>query len=242
LFPTNARVATATRVSHQVADGGGEGSIFRRAPNLELLDRESATSLATRQVAAPRRRWAVLDLVVRAQGGDRDAFSELASRSLGRMTGAARMILRDEYAAQDAVQEAFIEAWRSLPGLRDPERFEAWTRKLLVRACFKALRRTKRVDAVEIRLTPADEPATLGSDRNLDVHDQLERGLAKLPPEQRAVVVLVYYLDLPLAEAAQAMGIPIGTTKSRLNRATSALRAVLEADERAPSRVGEQIA
>jgi RNA polymerase sigma factor (sigma-70 family) len=180
----------------------------------------------------------VLDLVVRAREGDRDAFSELASRSLGRMTAAARMILRDEYAAQDAVQDAFIEAWRSLPGLRDPDRFEAWTRKLLVRACFKALRRTKRVDAVEIRLTPADEPATLGSDRNLAVHDQLERGLARIPADQRAVVVLVYYLDLPLADAAQAIGVPVGTAKSRLNRATQVLRAELEADDRVPSRAG----
>lgn len=182
------------------------------------------------------------DLVVRARGGDRDAFSELAARSIGRLTAVARMILRDEYAAQDAVQETFIDAWRSLPGLRDPDRFEAWIRRLLVRACFTALRRRKRVDAVEIRLTPADEPAIAGVDRHLGIHDQLERGLARLPAEQRAVVVLVYYLDLPLADAAQAMGIPLGTTKSRLNRATNALRALIEADERVASRVGEGIA
>jgi len=184
----------------------------------------------------------VRDLVVRAREGDRDAFSELVARSIGRLTAAARMILRDEYAAQDAVQDTFIEAWRSLPGLRDPDRFEAWLRRLLVRACFKGLRRSKRVDTFEIRLTPGDEPAIGGLDRHLDLHDQLERGLARIPAEQRAVVVLVYYLDLPLADAAQAMGIPLGTTKSRLNRATRALRAALEADDREPSRVGEQIA
>ena len=182
------------------------------------------------------------ELVVRARGGDRDAFSELAARSIGRLTAVARMILRDEYAAQDAVQETFIDAWRSLPGLRDPDRFEAWIRRLLVRACFNGMRRSKRVNAVEIRLTPADEPAVTGVERDVDIHDQLERGLARLPAEQRAVVVLVYYLDLPLADAAQALGIPLGTTKSRLNRATSALRAVIEADDRAPSRVGEWIA
>ena len=150
--------------------------------------------------------------------------------------------MRDEYAAQDAVQDAFIEAWRSLPGLRDPERFDAWMRRLLVRSCFKGSRRGKRLEAVEIRLTPADEPTTVGLERDLDLRDQLERGLARLPAEQRAVVVLVYYLDLPLADAAQAMGIPLGTTKSRLNRATSALRAAIEADDREPSRVREQIA
>ncbi len=152
------------------------------------------------------------------------------------------MIVRDEYAAQDAVQEAFIEAWRSLPGLREPDRFEAWMRRLLVRACFKGRRRGKRLEAVEIHLTPADEPAMPGGERNFAIHDQLERGLARIPAEQRAVVVLVYYLDLPLADVAQAMGIPLGTTKSRLNRATQALRAAIEADDRMPSRVGERLA
>ena len=183
----------------------------------------------------------MVELVVRARGGDRDAFSELAARSIGRLTAVARMILRDEYAAQDAVQEAFIEAWRSLPGLREPDRFDAWIRRLLVRACFRDVRRSKR-QHVEIRLTPADEPAIPGAERDLQIHDQLERGLARLSAEQRTVVVLVYYLDLPLADAAQAMGVPLGTTKSRLNRATQALRAALEADDRDPSRVGEQIA
>jgi RNA polymerase sigma-70 factor (ECF subfamily) len=184
----------------------------------------------------------VRDLVIRARGGDRDAFSELATRSIGRLTAVARMILRDEYAAQDAVQEAFIEAWRSLPGLREPDSFDAWLRRLLVRACFKGARRSKRTQSVEIRLTPADEPAITGRELDLALHDQLERGLARIPAEQRAVVVLVYYLDLPLADAAQAMGIPVGTTKSRLSRATQALRAALEADDREPSRVREQIA
>lgn len=182
------------------------------------------------------------DLVIRARGGDRDAFTELVSRSIGRLTAVARMILRDEYAAQDAVQDAFIEAWRSLPGLRDPDSYEAWLRRLLVRACFKGVRRTKRVEAVEIRLTPGDEPPIPGRERDFAIHDQLERGLARIPADQRAVVVLVYYLDLPLADVAQTMGIPLGTTKSRLNRATQALRAALEADDRIPSRVEGRLA
>lgn len=97
--------------------------------------------------------------MIRARDGDRDAFSELAAQSIGRLTAVARMILRDEYAAQDAVQDAFIKAWRSLPGLREPDRFDAWMRRLLVRACFRGARRRRRVDSVEIRLTPGDEPA-----------------------------------------------------------------------------------
>lgn len=182
------------------------------------------------------------DLVIRARAGDRDAFSELAARSIGRLTAVARMILRDEYAAQDAVQDTFIEAWRSLPGLREPDKFDAWTRRLLVRACFKSGRRNQRVGIVEIRLTPADEPGVSGSERDLDIHDQLERGLARLSADQRAAVVLVYYLDLSVADAAQAMSVPLGTAKSRLNRATHALRAAIEADDREPARMAEGIA
>jgi RNA polymerase sigma factor (sigma-70 family) len=151
------------------------------------------------------------------------------------------MILRDEYAAQDAVQDAFIEAWKSLRGLRDPDKFDAWMRRLVVRACFKGTRRN-RARAVEIRLTPADEPAVNDAARDVGNRDELERGLARITPEQRAVVVLVYYLDLPLADAAEALGVPLGTAKSRLNRATSALRAAIEADDREPARVREQIA
>lgn len=180
--------------------------------------------------------------MVRAREGDRNAFSELAARSIGRLTAVARMILRDEYAAQDAVQDTYIEAWRSLPGLRDPDKFDAWIRRLLVRTCFDGIRRTKRRGALEIRMTPGDEPAIPGGERGLAIRDQLERGLARIPAEQRAVVVLVYYLDLPLADAAHAMGIPVGTTKSRLNRAMQALRAAIEADDRASSRLGEGIA
>ena len=182
------------------------------------------------------------DLVIRARAGDRDAFSQLVAPSIGRLTAVARMMLRDEYAAQDAVQECCIEAWRSLPGLRDPERFEAWTRRLLVRACFKVGRRNRRMGAVEIRLTPADEPAISGGERALDLQDQLERGLARLPADQRAAVILVYYLDLSVADAAQAMDVPLGTAKSRLNRATKALRAAVDADDRDPARMAEGIA
>jgi RNA polymerase sigma factor (sigma-70 family) len=164
------------------------------------------------------------------------------ARSIGRFTAVARMILRDEYAAQDAVQETFLAAWRSLPGLRDPDKFEAWTRHILVRACVKSGRRHRQTGVVEIRLTPLDEPVVSGSESALDIHDQLERGLARLSPEHRAAVVLVFYLDLPLADAADAMNVPLGTAKSRLNRALQALRAAIEADDREPSRLAEGIA
>lgn len=182
------------------------------------------------------------DLVIRARSGDQDAFSQLAAMSIGRLTAVARMILRDQYAAQDAVQDTFIEAWRSLPGLRDPDKFDAWTRRLLVRACFRSGRRNRRIGTIELRLTPADEPVVAGFERDLDIHDQLERGLSRLSAEQRAAVVLVFYLDLPMADAAEAMNVPVGTVKSRLNRAMQALRAALDSDGRDPSILAEGIA
>ena len=150
------------------------------------------------------------------------------------------MILRDEYAAQDAVQDAYVRAWRSIRGLRDPDRFEAWMRQLLVRACFDSIRRKKRA-ATEIQLTSDAEPAMPHAEWAIGIHDQLERGLARIPADQRAAIVLVYYLDLPLADAAQAMGVPVGTAKSRLNRAIQAMRAAIDADDREPTRVGERV-
>lgn len=182
------------------------------------------------------------ELVILARQGDHGAYAELVARSIGRLTAAARMILRDEHRAQDAVQDTLVEAWRSIPGLRDPDRFDAWIHRLLVRACHRRARREWRRAVVELRLTPADEPVTQDGVRALEIHDQLERGLSRLTPEQRTVLVLAYYVDLPLADAAQVVGIPVGTMKSRLNRATQALRAVIEADEREPIRPMERFA
>lgn len=182
------------------------------------------------------------ELVIQAREGDHRAYSELVARSIGRLTAVARMILRDEHRAQDAVQDTLIEAWRSLPGLRDADRFDAWLHRLLVRACHRRARREWRRAVVELRLTPADEPVIANAERALEMRDRLERGLSRLTPELRTVLVLAYYVDLPMADAAQVIGIPLGTMKSRLNRATQALRAAIDADERQPIRATEQIA
>jgi RNA polymerase sigma-70 factor (ECF subfamily) len=184
----------------------------------------------------------VRELVILAREGDHAAYSELATRSIGRLTAAARMILRDEHRAQDAVQDTLVEAWRSLPGLRDPDRWDAWLHRLLVRACHGRARREWRHALFEHELTPADEPLIPDATNEVVLHDQLERGLSRLSTEQRTVLVLAYYLDMPLAEAAQVAGIPVGTMKSRLNRATHALRAVIDADDRAPIAMGERVA
>jgi len=175
------------------------------------------------------------DLVVRAQRGDDQAFASLAVAVGDRLHAVAHRILRDADLAEDATQQALLTIWRDLPQLRDPARFEAWSYRLLVRACYAEGRRTRRW-APNLRLLPADEPTgpeglTLVVDR-----DQLERGFRRLSIDHRAVVVLHHYLDLTLDEVAETLGVPVGTVRSRLHHAMRGLRAALDADARPVAR------
>jgi RNA polymerase sigma-70 factor (ECF subfamily) len=173
------------------------------------------------------------DLVERAMAGDHDAFADLARASIGRLFSAARLILRDDGRAEDAIQEALVAAWRDLSALRDPERFEAWLHRLLVRACYREARRGRRRWEIEVGIRPL-EGAVPDPSISLADRDQLERGFRRLDVDQRVVLVLHYYLGLSLDEAADTLGIPPGTVRSRLHRATTAMRAALEADARMP--------
>ena len=171
------------------------------------------------------------ELVILARGGDHDAFARLVSGSIGRLNAIARLILRDYALAEDAVQDAFVDAWRSLPGLRDPERFQAWLTTLLIRSCQDSRRRARR-RTIEMPLPSTDGPNVADHQATFVVIDQIERGLSGLTVDQRTVLVLTYYLDLPIAESASVLGIPTGTMKSRVHRALLALRATVDADER----------
>ena len=179
-------------------------------------------------------------LVIRAREGDHDAFARLAAASIGRLNGIARLILHDYALAEDAVQESLVEAWRNLRGLRDPDRFDPWLNRILVRSCQDARRRESRRGRLELPWLGNDEPVSDDTLASIAAADQLERGLRLLTIEQRTVLVLAYYLDLSLADAAATLGIPTGTMKSRLNRSLAALRAALDADERRPARTVEQ--
>jgi RNA polymerase sigma-70 factor (ECF subfamily) len=170
-------------------------------------------------------------LVERARTGDRDAYAALAAAAIGRLDATARLILRDPDSAKDAVQETLIRAWRKLPTLRDPDRFDAWLHRLLVRSCIDEHRRS-RGHRVDVSLAEIDVPGTADATATIAHRDELERGFARLDPEQRAVIVLHHYLDLPMPEVAQALGIPLGTAKSRLNRSLALLRAAIDADAR----------
>ena len=168
-------------------------------------------------------------LVERARGGDHDAFATLAEGAAARLDSAARLILRDPELARDAVQNTLVRAWRGLPALRDAERFDAWLHRLLVHACLDEARHRRR-SPVEVDLEPFDAPERGDTAGQLADRDLVERALNRLEPDQRALVVLHYYLGYPVPHAAASLGISLPTAKSRLQRAMVALRRVLAVD------------
>jgi RNA polymerase sigma-70 factor (ECF subfamily) len=182
------------------------------------------------------------DLVMRARNGDHDAFAALAEGAFQGLYRTARLILRSDDRAADAVQEALTSAWLHIRAVREPDRFDAWLHRLLVHACYREARRSKQRELIEVHMTAPDGRGDRDAQDLTAVRDQLERGFRRLSPEQRAVLVIHHYLGLPDAEAATVLDIAVGTFKSRLHRASGALRAALEADERTPAAVRESIA
>ena len=177
------------------------------------------------------------DLVERAAAGDQVAFEALVRASAGRLFGIAYRVTRDHHLAEDALQQTLVTIWDELPRLRDPDRFEAWSYRLIVRAAVAQAKRERRGGAV-IRLLPDEgEDAAIvarGPDEfgRVADRDQLERAFRRLTPDQRAVLVLQYQAGLSLAEIADVLGIPIGTAGSRIHHATRAMRAAIDADDR----------
>jgi RNA polymerase sigma-70 factor (ECF subfamily) len=179
------------------------------------------------------------DLVEQAQRGDREAFAILARTRGDTLFGIARRILRDASLAEDAVQQALVIAWRELPRLRDPERFDAWLHRMLVHACYAEAGR-RRAWTSTIRVLPVEGPAGPDDLASLIDRDEVERGFRRLPPEQRAILVLHHYLGLDSGEIGEVMQIPAGTARSRLHYAHRAMRALLEADARPTAVAGGQ--
>jgi RNA polymerase sigma-70 factor (ECF subfamily) len=176
-------------------------------------------------------------LVVRAKQGDGEAFGVLARAVGDRCMAIAFRILRDADLADEAVQAALIVAWRELPSLRDPDRFEPWLHRILTNEGYAIARRQRRWSS-DIRLVPAADaadPADPADILTVNDRDQLDRAFRRLTVEQRTVLVFHHYVGLSLAEVAERVGIPIGTVKSRLHHALHAMRASVEADARTPS-------
>jgi len=163
------------------------------------------------------------ELIERARQGDHDAFAALVDGAIRRLDAAARLILRDSDLAQDAVQDALIRAWRNLPGLRDPGRFDAWLHRLTVNACLDLARRRRR-RVIEVELIPTDSMNLPDNSSALADRELVDEALRRLDPNHRAVVALHYLLGMPLHEVAGVLGIPHGTAKSRLHYALSTMR------------------
>src|SRR5215208_4653255 len=174
-----------------------------------------------------------VDQVERAMRGDRDAFTALAAESVDRCYALAFRILRDPHRAQDATQQALFGAWRDLPRLKEPDRFEAWLYRLVVNACYSEARSHRRWNA-RVRVLAANPISTQTDDvaNSVARRDELEDAFRKLTPERRAVVVLHHYLGYPLTEIAEVLRIPEGTARSRLHYAVRQLRAALDDDSR----------
>jgi RNA polymerase sigma-70 factor (ECF subfamily) len=169
------------------------------------------------------------DLVEQARRGDREAFAVLAHQVSDSLYAVAYRILRDTGLAEDALQNALVIAWRRMPHLREPERFEAWFHRILVHACYDEAQRARQWTA-NVRVLPLDGPSTPDRSVSLADRDELERAFRRLPVDQRAVFVLHHYVGLPLVEIAELLQIPAGTARSRLHYATRGLRTALQAE------------
>ena len=182
-------------------------------------------------------------LVEQARQGDEEAFATLMSMAADRLMSVAFRILRDVGQAEDAVQETIVTAWRTLPSLRDPDRFAGWLYRVLVHTCYAEARRTRRWKA-NVQLVGMERTQVSDELLSVDDRDQLERAFRRLSPEQRAVFVMHYHLGMHHPEIAATLGLPLGTVKSRLHYASTALRAAVEADARTSrsETVGERLA
>jgi RNA polymerase sigma-70 factor (ECF subfamily) len=175
-------------------------------------------------------------LIVRAQRGDREAFAELAAHVSDRLFAVAQRILRDSDSAGDALQSALVDIWRDLPMLRDPDRFDAWSHRVVVRRCYADRRRARRsIDTIALR---SNDAVTSDVQASVALHDEIERAFRVLTAEQRAVLVLTYYRDMRIDEVAEVIGVSPGTVKSRLHYARQALRAAVEAAGRSALQEG----
>lgn len=171
-------------------------------------------------------------IIERAQEGDREAFALIVDASFDRCYEVARRILGESHLAQDATQAAMLAIWRDLPKLREADRFEAWSYRITVNACYAEARNARRWlpgVALDERAVVSDAFGTV-IDR-----EQLERAFSRQKLEHRAVLVLRYYLDMPVEEIAATLDIPSGTAKSRIHHALKAMRAALDADDRPPT-------
>lgn len=164
-------------------------------------------------------------LVLAAQRGEREAFSELVRTHERRAYAVARAIVVNHEDAEDAVQEAFLHAYRALHRFLPDQAFGAWLHRIVANAALDITRRRKVRDADELPETvasPFRDPA-----ESSELRTRLQGALEKLPARQRAVIVLHDVEGFKHAEIGKMLGIPEGTARSDLHYARSHLRGVL---------------
>jgi RNA polymerase sigma-70 factor (ECF subfamily) len=168
--------------------------------------------------SAKREIW----LVLRAQAGDREAFDQLFRLALQPLYRYIYSLVGTRALAEDVLQEVFILIYRKIRWLREPELFRPWAYRIATREAFKQLKRERRwSDKAEDESVLIDLPAP---SRNEITPESVEQMVAQVSPASRAVIVLHYQHEMPLAEIAEVMGVAIGTVKSRLAYGLDALR------------------
>ena len=178
-----------------------------------------------------------LGLIRRAQEGDHAAFELLIRPGLDRQLRFALSLLGEEMDARDVVQETCLRAWRELPRLRDPERFDSWISQILVNQARSVLRRRRRTQVRQVPVETVDQEGPAGgpspsvADR-LSERDVVRRAFGRLDPDKRLLLALHHVEDRSVAEIAEVLGIPEGTAKWRLHAARAALERALEVESR----------
>ena len=166
------------------------------------------------------------DLVIAARAGDGDAFMELVQLETPDAYRLSLTILRHPFDAEDALQDAFVRAWRQLPGLRDSAQWQAWFRRIAVNTAIDAGRRRSALRIVTLGFH--EPPPVADGSTGLADRDEVGQAMGHLDANDRALLALRFGQDLELPDGAAALGIPLGTAKSRLHRALGRLRKELE--------------
>lgn len=163
------------------------------------------------------------ELAVLAAGGDQPAFAELMTRHRPRLYAVCRRITTHDQDAQEALQETMIIAWKRLGEFDGRSAVGTWLYRVATNAAIDEVRRRKRApEPTDAGSMPEPTPAR-GADRGVVARMDVDRALAALPPQYRAVVVLRELCDLTYAEIAELRDIPIDTVKSQLSRGRQAL-------------------
>ena len=171
-----------------------------------------------------------MDLISRAQAGDREAFAALFAQYKNLVYKTAYLFLGDIHDAQDALQEVFLLVHRSLASFDSNKgAFTTWLYRVTLNFCLNHRRRRQHHSSLEA-ISPT--PAMSFPGAQLAEEDSLWRATRSLSDKQQAVVILRYYWELPYAEIASILEVPLGTVKSRLDLALKTLRKILEEQER----------